>query len=117
MADFTTDAQLRDPSKQKRRNARISVRLEAEFRMAGESVTHPADLVDLGTGGIGLTARMPLYPGDRLILSFRLEDRYIQVAVVVSRASGKNFGVLFEDPEDPAISHIQDYIQKKFFAR
>ena len=117
MPDFTSDAQLRDPSKQKRRNARIAVRIEAEFCVAGESATHPAELFDLGTGGIGLTARMPLSPGDRLILSFRLEERDIEASVVVSRASGKNFGVIFEDPEDPAIGIVQNYIQKKFFAR
>lgn len=117
MPEFYSDAQLRDPSKQKRRNARIAVRIDAEFRMAGESATHPADLIDLGTGGIGLVARMPLYPGDRLVLSFPLEERYIEVSVVVSRASGKNFGVVFENPEDPAIEFIQNYIQRKFFAR
>jgi hypothetical protein len=91
--------------------------MEAEFRLADDPSVHVAEMVDIGTGGIGLMARMPLVPGDRLNIKFRLEDQEVESAVVVSRASGKIFGVVFEDPDDPAVGQIRSYIQKKFMGR
>jgi len=117
MAEFSSHSKLRDPSTQKRRNARVVTSLEAIFYMDGESKSHDATVIDLGTGGIGISAKVPLYPGDRIFLQFSVNEESISTFCVVSRASGKNFGLIFENPEDPVVETVQDYIQKKFFAR
>ncbi|MBW7856750.1 MAG: PilZ domain-containing protein [Leptonema sp. (in: Bacteria)] len=117
MAEFQSDATIRDPAKQKRRNARIGVNFEAHFKFESDSTVHQASVLDLGTGGIALSAKTPLYPGDRIQLNFALGEQFVEAMCVVSRSSGKTFGVVFEDPEDPVVGIVQDFIQKKLFAR
>lgn len=117
MAEFQSDSIIRDPSKQKRRNARIGVNLEAHFKFESDPTVHEANVLDLGTGGIALSARTPLYPGDRIQLNFALGEQFVEAMCIVSRSSGKTFGMVFEDPEDPIVGFVQDFIQKKLFAR
>lgn len=114
MAEYVN---LRDPSKQKRKNARVPVAVSGEFRIGKHDSVLEASVVDVGTGGIGLTARTPLFPGDRILLAFPLNDARVEARLVVSRASGNAFGAVFESPEDPAIPAVQEFIQKKAFSR
>lgn len=114
MADFVY---MRDPAKQKRKNARVSVALLGEFRIGKHDSVHEASVIDVGTGGIGLTARTPLFPGDRILLAFPLNETRVEAKLVVSRSSGNAFGAVYENPEDPAIPAVQDYIQKRTFLR
>jgi len=71
--------------------------------------------LDLGTGGVGIATKTLLYPGDKIKIHFWLEGNEFNLLATVSRTSGKNVGLIFEDPPLDAISKIQNYIHSKLF--
>jgi hypothetical protein len=108
--------EYRDPSKQKRKNARIRVNnITATFKIEGTNQDYECQILDLGTGGLGIATKTLLYPGDKIKIHFWLEGNEFNLLATVSRTSGKNVGLIFEDPPLDAISKIQNYIHSKLF--
>lgn len=107
---------IRDPNRQRRKHARIRVNnLKATFQIQGSNKEYDCVILDLGTGGIGIESKTLLYPGDRVIIKFWLQNRYYEIPSMVSRVSGKVAGLVFENPESEAIGNIQSYIHEQIF--
>lgn len=104
------------PSKQQRKNARIRINnLIGSFTLNNQSRENECRILDIGTGGLGIETKTLLYPGDKIIIRFWLEENNFELPCVVSRVSGKNAGVVFENISEEIIAKIQNYIHKNFF--
>ncbi len=109
---------FREASKQKRKNARIKLlNVTGSFLIhtQGNSQSHECVILDIGTGGIGISTKTFLYPGDKIQIQFWLENQFFDIPAIVSRVSGKNVGLVFDNPEIQYITKIQDYIHSKLF--
>ncbi|GIX41958.1 MAG: hypothetical protein KatS3mg129_1691 [Leptospiraceae bacterium] len=63
--------EFRDPSKQKRKNARIRVpNIPATFILEGLNKEYECQILDIGTGGLGISTKTLLYPGDKIRIRF-----------------------------------------------
>jgi len=108
--------EFRDPSKQKRKNARIRVpNLPAMFSLEGINKEYECIINDIGTGGLGISTKTLLYPGDKIKIHFWLEGIEFNIPATVSRVSGKNVGLVFEDLPVEIVAKIQNYIHSKLF--
>ncbi|MFN3603785.1 MAG: PilZ domain-containing protein [Leptonema sp. (in: bacteria)] len=108
--------EFRDTKKQQRKNARIRLtNLLGTFFLVSEKKEYECQILDLGTGGLGLSTKTLLYPGDKIIVKFWLEDQMFELPSIVSRVSGKNVGVIFENIQNKEIEKIQSFIHKNFF--
>ncbi|MCS7205798.1 MAG: PilZ domain-containing protein [Leptospiraceae bacterium] len=106
----------RDPSKQKRRHARIAVsNLQGTFLVEGSGQEHDCSILDIGTGGMGISSKTLLYPGERIKMRFWLENQEFEIPGIVSRVSGKNVGIIYDNPPQDVIMKIQNFIHSKLF--
>lgn len=106
----------RDPSKQKRKNARIRINnLIANFKISGVPKEYECQILDIGTGGLGLSTTTLLYPGDKIQLNFFLDGVEFHINATVSRVSGKIVGVVFDEISSNEVAKIQNYIHSRLF--
>ncbi len=113
--NYTTQGEFRESSKQKRKNARIRVNLNGTFVILGMDKENECNIVDIGTGGMGILTKTLLYPGDKVKIHFWLDDKEFYLQGTVSRVSGKNVGLIFEDISTDDIAKIQNYIHSRLF--
>lgn len=111
-----SSGELRSPSKQQRKNARIRVtNITGTFILQNQNKEYECQILDIGTGGLGISSKTLLYPGDKIIVKFWLEDKNFELPSVVSRVSGKNIGLIFDNVPTEMINQIQNFIHKNIF--
>ncbi len=104
------------PSKQQRKNARIRItNLIGNFVFHNQNKENECTILDIGTGGLGIETKTLLYPGDKIIVKFWLEDTIFELPCIVSRVSGKNAGVIYDNVSEEIIVKIQNFIHKNIF--
>ncbi|EQA44939.1 type IV pilus assembly protein PilZ [Leptospira broomii serovar Hurstbridge str. 5399] len=112
---FDDKYEYRDPSQQKRKNARVKITIDADFSVKGKSQRFPVHVVDIGTGGAGLETRTSVFEGDRIFLFAPINGKNMELESEVIRVSGKKANVIFVNLLDEDRELIQDLIHKKFF--
>ncbi|MFB5649113.1 PilZ domain-containing protein [Leptospira wolffii] len=112
---FDDKYEYRDPSQQKRKNARVKITIDGEFAVKGKAQRFPVFIVDIGTGGAGLETRTSVFEGDRIHLFGTINGKNMDLESEVIRVSGKKANVIFLNLSDEDKDLIQDLIHKKFF--
>lgn len=72
---FRDSFEYRDPSLQKRKDARIKIVLDAEISIKGKQEKHPVTILDIGTGGVALDSRITMFEGDYVHLHARINGK------------------------------------------
>ncbi|TGK17889.1 PilZ domain-containing protein [Leptospira fluminis] len=112
---FDDKYEYRDPSQQKRKNARVKITIEGEFCVKGKTQKFPVHVVDIGTGGAGMETRTSVFEGDRIVLFAAINGKNMELESEVIRVSGKKANIIFVNLPDEDKDLIQDLIHKKFF--
>ncbi|PJZ69793.1 pilus assembly protein PilZ [Leptospira perolatii] len=112
---FDDKYEYRDPSQQKRKNARVKLTIDGDFCIKGKPQRFPIHIIDIGTGGAGLETRSSVFEGDRIQLFALVNDKNMELEAEVIRVSGKKVNCIFINLSDEDRSAIQDLIHKKFF--
>lgn len=115
---ISTSGEFINPSKQRRQNARIRLtNLTGTFILQNQNKEYECQILDIGTGGLGISTKTLLYPGDKIIVKFWLEDKIFELPSVVSRVSGKNVGLIYDNVSAEMINQIQTFIHKNIFQK
>ncbi|MBE7412821.1 MAG: PilZ domain-containing protein [Leptospiraceae bacterium] len=112
---FNDSFKVFDPSKQKRKKARIRLDITGFYTLNGKGKPIDCKLIDLGTGGMTFQSPMSLYPGDRLEVEFKLSGKLISVPGEIVRTSGKDCVMKYKDLIPATEEVIQGYIHDSFF--
>ncbi|EMM72267.1 PilZ domain-containing protein [Leptospira weilii] len=114
---FRDSFEYRDPSLQKRKNARIKIALGAEISIKGRQEKHPVTILDIGTGGVALDSRTTMFEGDHVHLHTKINGKDLILETKIIRSSGKKVNGVFVGIEDKHRVEIQEFIHKKFFGK
>ncbi|EQA62051.1 PilZ domain-containing protein [Leptospira alexanderi] len=114
---FRDSFEYRNPSLQKRKNARIKIALGAEISIKGKQEKHPVTILDIGTGGVALDSRTTMFEGDHVHLHTRINGKDLILETKIIRSSGKKVNGVFVGIEDKHRIEIQEFIHKKFFGK
>jgi hypothetical protein len=112
---FDDSVKIRDAARQKRKKARTTVSIPAEFLVQGQERSIECTVTDLGTGGLSINTRSTMYAGDRLEVRMRLGQHPVTVEGTVVRVAGKSVGVQFEGVSEERLEIIQQFIHTRFF--
>ena len=103
--------------KQKRKHARIDVNIPCTFRLEGQPSKIECTISSLSTGGLGLLAKMAMYPDDKIEIFFKLMGVPITARGAITRTHGKEVGVKFTEIERECVELIMEYIHTKIFKK
>lgn len=112
---FNDSFKVFDPSKQKRKKARIRLDTSGTYVLNGKGKPIECKLIDLGTGGLTFQSNMSLYPGDKLELEFKLPGKSVSVPGEIARVSGKDCVLKYLELSPEVESAIQSFIHDSFF--
>lgn len=105
---FRDSFEYRDPSLQKRKNARIKVTLGAEISIKGKQEKHPVTILD---------SRTTMFEGDSIHLHMRINGKNLILETKIIRSSGKKVNGIFVGITDKHRIEIQEFIHGKFFGK
>ncbi|WP_032930224.1 PilZ domain-containing protein [Leptospira santarosai] len=114
---FSASFEYRNPSLQKRKNARIKIALGAEISIQGKQEKYPVTILDIGTGGVALDSRTTMFEGDRIHLHTKINGKDLILETKIIRSSGKKVNGIFVGIADEHKIEIQEFIHKKFFGK
>ncbi|AXR60408.1 PilZ domain-containing protein [Leptospira mayottensis] len=114
---FRDSFEYRDPSLQKRKDARIKIVLDAEISIKGKQEKHPVTILDIGTGGVALDSRITMFEGDYVHLHARINGKNLILETKIIRSSGKKVNGVFIGIGNEHRTEIQEFIHRKFFGK
>ena len=113
-----TNYSVMDPTKQKRKNARMNINLTAQLKLEAKGDFHNCEIDDVGTGGIRFHGGMYVLEGDKVVLRFELEEnKPLEAHGPILRTQGKYAVVQIpETGAEKLVTEIQEYIHKNLFS-
>lgn len=114
---FNETYSFRDPAKQKRKNARVNLNIEAEFSLSARKDRYPCLILDIGTGGVALDTRSTVFEGDKISIFAKLYGKEVELNATVIKVSGKTANCQFGSLSEETMDLIQEVIHKKFFEK
>ena len=100
-----------------RKDARLQVDIEAEYRIEGVKKNIPCRVIDISTFGLGIQIKAFMASGDKLAIMLTLGEEKMELPCEVVHVYGKSIGLKYSSVSEKDQEFLRSYVHKHFFDR